>query len=422
MIIINNENDLIDKVSTKVFDIPSDILETVSKIVNDVKKNGIKAVKDYTYKFDRINIDDFKVSANEIERAYNNISADYKSLFARVVENIENYQTKTLAKSWIMHAADKSLLGEIITPIDSVCLYIPAGTAPLVSTIFMSVIPARIAGVKKIYITTPPDKNGNINDYILAAAKFCGVSEIYKIGGAQAIAAFAFGVDNIPKCDKIIGPGNIYVAAAKKIICGYSDIDMIAGPSEILVLADDSANTDYVIADLLSQAEHDILAGCYLVTTSKKLGEQVSQNILIKSKSLARQEIIEKSLNNLKIYLTNDLDLAAQIVNKIAPEHLEVCVAQPELIIRKIKNAGAIFIGNYTPEAVGDYYAGPSHILPTAGTARFYSPVSTATFIKKSSLIWYSKQDTLNAIDDIAKLAALEGLTAHKLSAEIRKS
>ncbi len=401
----------------------AELIKTVSEIINNVRLRGDDALLEYTKKFDSVELEKIEVSQSEIDDANSSVSSEFKQMFQRVIANIENYQKLILPKSWLTIDETGSKLGELITPLDKVGLYIPAGTAPLISTIAMSAAPAYIAGVKNIYMCVPPAKNGKVNPYILAAAKMAKVSKIFKVGGAQAIAAFAIGTATIPKVDKIIGPGNIYVTIAKKLVYGEVNIDMIAGPSEILILADDTAQPEFVIADLLSQAEHDILASAYLVTANAALAEYVKNNIYKKAQSLSRFKIMEKSLaDNFKIFLVDNLEFAIDIVNEIAPEHLEICVSSSEAVLKKIKNAGAIFIGNWTPEAVGDYYAGPSHILPTCGTAKFYSPVSSETFIKRTSIIEYSKQKFLQAADDIIMLAKLEELTAHSLSAEIRKN
>jgi len=401
----------------------AELIKTVSEIINNVRLRGDDALLEYTKKFDSVELEKIEVSQSEIDDANSSVSSEFKQMFQRVIANIENYQKLILPKSWLTIDETGSKLGELITPLDKVGLYIPAGTAPLISTIAMSAAPAYIAGVKNIYMCVPPAKNGKVNPYILAAAKMAKVSKIFKVGGAQAIAAFAIGTATIPKVDKIIGPGNIYVTIAKKLVYGEVNIDMIAGPSEILILADDTAQPEFVIADLLSQAEHDILASAYLVTANAALAEYIKNNIYKKAQSLSRFKIMEKSLaDNFKIFLVDNLEFAIDIVNEIAPEHLEICVSSSEAVLKKIKNAGAIFIGNWTPEAVGDYYAGPSHILPTCGTAKFYSPVSSETFIKRTSIIEYSKQKFLQAADDIIMLAKLEELTAHSLSAEIRKN
>ena len=397
------------------------ILKKVAGIIEDVKLNGDSALYRYTELFDNVKLTgSIRVSETEISEALKTTSSEFKSILNKIIINIETYQKNTAPKSWVIEN-DGALLGELVNPIENAGLYIPGGTAPLISTILMSAIPAKIAGVKNIYLCSPPDKTGKINKYMLAAASMCGVSGIFKIGGSQAVAAFAYGTESVPKVDKIIGPGNIFVTAAKKLVYGDVNIDMIAGPSEILIFCDDSANPDLVIADLLSQAEHDVMASSYLVTTSKKIAERVSSEIYNSASKLPRYKFIEKSLrNNSRIFLTDNQETAIDVINKIAPEHLELCISNPESVINKIRNAGAIFLGNYTPEPVGDYFAGPSHILPTSGTSRFYSPVSADTFIKKTSLISYSKEKFLKSADDIIKFAEIEELCAHADSVKKR--
>ena len=397
------------------------IISTVASIISDVTKNGDKALKKLTAKFDKAVLKNIEVDEKELCDAVTSIAAKHKSLFRRIISNIEKYQANTIIKSWEKNFGDGAELGEIITPVESAGLYIPGGTAPLISSVFMSAVPAYMAGVKNIYICTPPDKNGKINPYILVAAKMCKVKKIFKIGGAQAIAAMAYGTQTVPKVDKIIGPGNIFVTLAKKAVYGEVDIDMIAGPSEILVYADESSVPEYVAADLISQAEHDTLASSYLVTTSEKLAEEVSGIIRKNIKELPRHKIIDESIkNNMRIFIVKNSVVAIDVINKIAPEHLELCIKSPKTQLRKIKNAGAIFIGNFTPEPVGDYYAGPSHILPTAGTAKYYSPVSINTFFKRTSVINYSEEKLKNSALDIIEIAELEQLRAHANAIRVR--
>jgi len=413
---INNEKDININIS---FNIDTDILTKVANIINEVKNNKDKALFDFTKKFDNINLKEIEVK--DLNSYKDKIDDNFLKILKKTISNIEVYQSKTLSSSWVTIDKDETILGELVNPIEKVGLYIPGGTAPLISSVLMSAIPAYLAGVKEIIVCTPPDKTGNINPYILAAAKYCKVTRVFKVGGAQSIAAMAYGTETIPKVDKIIGPGNIFVTTAKKLVYGDVNIDMIAGPSEICVFADNTVKKDNLIFDLLSQAEHDVIASSYLVTTSKEIAEFVKNNIYSYAEKLSRFEIIKKSLDkNFKIFLVKDNTLALKVINKIAPEHLEICVEKPELVVKKIKNAGAIFVGNYTPEPVGDYFAGPSHILPTSGTARFFSPVSASTFIKKSSLIWYSKKTFDNNAENIIRLAELEELTAHLNSVKIR--
>ncbi len=398
-----------------------ELINIVLGIIEEIKTGGDAGIIRLTKKFDGADIENIKVSENEIKEAFDSMPDCHLKMFERIRKNIEDYQRLTKKRSWITIDETHSTLGEIITPVESAGLYIPGGTAPLISTVFMSAIPAYIAGVKKICVCSPPDKKGQINPYILAAAKMCGVNDVFKVGGAQAIAALAYGTETIKKVEKIAGPGNIYVTLAKKLVYGEVDIDMVAGPSEILVYADETANTEFVIADLLSQAEHDTLASSYLITTSNKIAEFILSNIMEYAKKLPRFEIIKKSLaNNFRIFLTDNDDASIDIINTIAPEHLELCIKNADEILKKIRNAGAVFIGNYTPEAVGDYYAGPSHILPTAATSRFFSPVSVNTFLKRTSLIRWSENKFKSSAHDIIAIAELEELNAHAFSAAVR--
>ncbi|MBD5444311.1 MAG: histidinol dehydrogenase [Lachnospiraceae bacterium] len=397
--------------------------ETVAEIVSNVRENGNKAVFEYTKEFDKwdINETNIRVSESEIEEAYSKTDAEFIEVLKRSAANIDAFHRKQLHNSWIDIKPDGSILGQKILPIAVSGVYIPGGKAAYPSSLLMNVVPAKVAGVKKIIMTTPAGPDGKVNPATLVAAKIAGVDEIYKVGGAQAIAAMAFGTESIPKVDKITGPGNIFVALAKKACFGYVGIDSIAGPSEILVIADESANPRYVAADLLSQAEHDELASAILVTTSEKLAKEVSVQIDEFLQELSRSEIIEKSLDQYGyILLAVSMDDAVAAANAIASEHLEILTKDPYNVMTKIENAGAIFIGEYSSEPLGDYYAGPNHILPTNGTARFFSPLNVDDFMKKTSIISYSRQALEAAHKDIELFANKEGLTAHANSIKVR--
>ncbi len=399
----------------------SDVNQVVEEILNQVKEKKDEALKAYTLKFDKVKIDDFKVSEKEISEAYENLDKALIKDLKQAWKNIRGFHEKQLPKSYAFKNNQGITLGQLVKPIQTVGIYVPGGSAAYPSTVLMNAVPAKIAGVKKIVMITPPNKEGKIKDSILVAAKIAGVDEVYKVGGAQGIAALTFGTETIPKVNKIVGPGNIYVSMAKRKVSGYVGIDMIAGPSEILIIADETGNPDYIAADLMSQAEHDVLAASILVTTSQSLAEEVVKSIEKQIKSLERKDIIESSLKDYgAIVLTNSLDDAIKISNEIAPEHLEVHTKDPFVIYPKIENAGAIFLGEYTPEAVGDYYAGPNHTLPTSQTAKFSSPLSTTDFIKKTSLIYYDKKNLKQAKNSIIRLADEEGLTAHANSVKVR--
>lgn len=397
--------------------------DTVADIIKEVRDNGDKALFSYTKKFDLADIDsnNIRVTEEEIEKAYQELDQKVIDVIRKAKANIEDFHIKQKQKSWIDTSRDGIILGQKITPIENVGVYVPGGTASYPSTVLMDVIPAKVAGVKNIIMVTPPDKDGKIYSGTLVAAKEAGVKEIYKVGGAQAIAALAFGTESIPKVDKIVGPGNIYVALAKKAVYGYVSIDSIAGPSEILVLADETANPRYVAADLLSQAEHDELASSILVTTSRELAKEVSIEVEKFLETLSRKDIIRKSLDNYGyILIAENMDEAIKVTNEIATEHLEIMTKDPFMVMTKIKNAGAIFIGEYSSEPLGDYMAGPNHTLPTNGTAKYFSPLSVDDFIKKSSIISYSKEALEKIHKDIETFAISEGLTAHANSIAVR--
>lgn len=395
----------------------------VKDIIEQVRSRGDEAVLEYTKRFDGCELtpETLEVTKEEIAEAYKALTPEFIEVLKKSTANIRAYHEKQLRNSWFDAKEDGTILGQKITPLSRVGVYVPGGTAAYPSSVLMNIVPARVAGVKEIIMMTPPGKDGSMNPATLVAADIAGVTRIFKAGGAQAIAALAFGTNTIPKVDKITGPGNIFVALAKRSVFGYVSIDSIAGPSEILVLADETANPRYVAADLLSQAEHDKLASAILITTSKELAEAVSKEVDIFVNELSRKEIMEESLNNYGyILLAPDMDTAIETVNEIASEHLEILTKNPFDIMSKIQNAGAIFLGEYSSEPLGDYFAGPNHVLPTNGTAKFFSPLSVDDFIKKTSIISYSKEALEAVHKDIELFAEQEGLTAHANSIKVR--
>ncbi|MBE5837357.1 histidinol dehydrogenase [Butyrivibrio sp.] len=396
---------------------------TVNEIINNVRENGDKALFDYTLKFDRFAVNEktIKVTRKEIEEAYKELSDDFVEVMKKSAENIRVFHEKQKRNTWIDTKEDGSILGQRILPIEISGVYVPGGKAAYPSSVLMNVVPAKVAGVERIVMCTPPSKDGKVNAGTLVAADIAGVTEIYKVGGAQAIAAMAFGTASVPKVDKITGPGNIFVALAKKACFGHVSIDSIAGPSEILVLTDETANPRYVAADLLSQAEHDELASSILITTSQDIADKVSKEIDEFLKTLSRSEIIKKSLENYGyIFVADNMDDAIDAANAVASEHLEIITKNPFETMTKIKNAGAIFLGEYSSEPLGDYFAGPNHILPTNRTARFFSPLSVDDFVKKTSIISYSQEGLYKVHKDIELFAKEEGLTAHANSIAVR--
>ncbi len=396
---------------------------TVNDIIENVKTNGDKAVFEYTLKFDKFALtpENIKVTKEEIADAYTKLDAQLIDVIKKSAENIRMFHAKQLRNSWFDSKEDGTILGMKITAIDKAGVYVPGGKAAYPSSVLMNVIPAKVAGVGEVVMVTPPGADGKVNPGTLVAADIAGVDTIYKVGGAQAIAALAFGTESIPKVDKITGPGNIFVALAKKAVYGYVSIDSIAGPSEILVLADETANPRYVAADLLSQAEHDELASAILITTSKELAEKVSVEVDAFVQQLSRTEIMQKSLDNYGyILLAESMQDAIDAANAIASEHLEILTKNPFDTMTRIRNAGAIFLGEYSSEPLGDYYAGPNHILPTNGTAKFFSPVNVDDFIKKTSIISYSQEALERVHKEIELFAESEGLTAHANSIKVR--
>ncbi|HIQ74124.1 MAG TPA: histidinol dehydrogenase [Candidatus Cottocaccamicrobium excrementipullorum] len=397
--------------------------QTVEAIVEDVKNRKDQAVFEYTKKFDHADIsaDNIRVTEEEIRQAMESVDPQLIEVMIKSMANIEDHHRRQLRQSWFSSRPDGTILGQKITPLERVGVYVPGGKAAYPSTVLMNIVPAKVAGVDRIIMTTPPGADGKVNPVTLTAAYLAGVREVYKVGGAQAVAALAFGTQSIPRVDKIVGPGNIFVALAKKAVYGHVSIDSIAGPSEILVIADESANPRYVAADLLSQAEHDELASAILVTDSMALAQAVSKEVDLFLGQLSRKAILEKSLENYGYILVVDsLEEAIETANDIASEHLEIATKNPFEVMTKIRNAGAIFIGEYSSEPLGDYFAGPNHVLPTNGTARFFSPLGVDDFIKKSSIIYYSREALEKVHEEIEQFASAEQLTAHANSIHVR--
>lgn len=397
--------------------------DAVNEILDNVKKNKDAALFEYTKRFDKadINADNIAVTKEEIEEAYRHVDEKLIDVIRKAIVNIRDYHQKQKQYSWFDSKPDGTMLGQKVTALSRVGVYVPGGKAVYPSSVLMNIIPAKVAGVEQIIMTTPPGKDGKVYPATLVAANEAGVDVIYKAGGAQAIAAMAFGTESIPKVDKIVGPGNIYVALAKKAVYGHVSIDSVAGPSEILVIADETANPRYVAADLLSQAEHDEMASAILITTSEELAKKVSEEIDGFLEVLSRRAIIEKSLEDYGyILIAKDIDEAVAVANEIASEHLEIVTKDPFNTMTKIKNAGAIFLGEYSSEPLGDYFAGPNHVLPTNGTAKFFSPLGVDDFIKKSSIIMYSREALEPVHEDIESFAKAEELTAHANSIHVR--
>lgn len=417
---INNEEFLKTLIDRNQFEF-EEVNNVVDEILMDVRKRKDGAVREYTLRFDKVDIQDLLVSKEEIESAFENIDENLKNDLLKAKLNIEKYHKKQIKRSYTLNEGEDIILGQIINPIDKVGIYVPGGSASYPSTVLMNAVPAKIAGVNEIIMITPPNKEGKIKDSILVAASIAGVDKIYKVGGAQGIGALTYGTESIPKVSKIVGPGNLYVAMAKKKVSGYVGIDMIAGPSEILIIADEYANPKYIAADLISQAEHDEMAASILVTDSERLARHVAQELKVQVDRLERKEIIEKSLKDYgAIIITNCINKSIDIANEVAPEHLEILTRDPFDIYKKIKNAGAIFLGEFSPEPVGDYFAGPNHTLPTSSTSKFSSPLGVDEFLKKTSLIYYSKEALSKAKDSIIRIANDEGLTAHANSIKVR--
>jgi len=402
------------------FFIEQEIETSVKEIINRVKNNGNSALSEYTARFDNVQLDKFRVENKEVEAAYNKVEDAFLKSLNKAVENVKAFHEKQLTNSWF-DSSGGQIVGQKICPLKRVGAYVPGGTAPYPSSLVMTAVPALAAGVKEIAVTTPPGEEGRINPYILAAAREIGIEEIYKIGGAQAVAALAFGTETIKQVDKIVGPGNIYVTTAKKMVYGTVDIDMLAGPSELFILADESGRADYLAADLLSQAEHDPRSISGLITTSVKLAREVKKEVEDQLQDLPRKEIAASAWEEYGLIITTeDLEQGINLINEYAPEHFELVVKNPFSKLGKIKNAGAIFIGENSSEPLGDYLAGPNHVLPTGGTARFSSPLNTADFLKKSSIIYYGENEVKKEGEKASYLARLEGLEAHARAVEKR--
>lgn len=395
--------------------------KAVLDILQNVKTKGDEALFEYTETFDGVSLSTLEVTMNEIDEAISSLDPKLIDIISEAADNIREYHEKQRRQSWFFTREDGTLLGQKVTPLDSVGVYVPGGTAAYPSSVLMGVIPAVVAGVEEIVLVSPPGKDGKLPSAVLAAASIAGVKRMFKIGGAQAIGALAYGTESVPKTDKIVGPGNIFVALAKREVFGVCDIDMIAGPSEIAVLADETANARYIAADLLSQAEHDPRSAAVLVTTSKVLGEEVATEVESQLAELPRKDIAMKAIRDHGvIYIVNSLEEGADVINQIAPEHLEIMTKDPMGLLGKIKHAGAIFLGEYSSEPVGDYFAGSNHVLPTSGTARFSSPLNVDDFTKKSSVIRYSEQALKENGEKISAFARLEGLEAHARAIDVR--
>ena len=416
-----NEVEFLAKIEERSRNTNNDVTAVVTEIINNVRENGDKAVREYTIKFDGKAPECFEVSKDEITAAVAECEPEFIVTLKKAADNIRDFHSRQKQQSWLTTKDNGVIMGQRVRGLARVGLYVPGGTAAYPSSVLMNAIPAKIAGVKEIIMVTPPMKDGKPNPNIMAAAAIAGVDRVFLMGGAQAIAALAYGTESVPKVDKIVGPGNIFVATAKKLLYGNVDIDMIAGPSEILVLADESANPKFLAADLMSQAEHDKLASAIMITTSEKLADETVSQIERQVQMLSRRDIIETSLTNYGVIIVCDtMDKAVELANALAPEHLEVCCENPLEYVGKLDNAGSVFLGNYSPEPLGDYFAGPNHVLPTSGTARFFSPLSVDSFVKKSSFIYYTENALDKDKEDIMRFAETEGLTAHANSISVR--
>lgn len=416
-----SERELINQLKARSGEIDRKVTSAVTDILNNVKQNGDDAVREYTLKFDGHMPSKFEISREEIDSSPDKCDRDFILALYKAADNIRDFHARQKQQSWLEPKQNGVILGQRIRGLKRVGVYVPGGTAAYPSSVLMNVIPAKIAGVKEIVMVTPPQKDGTANPDILAAAKIAGVDRVFLMGGAQAVAALAYGTQSVPKVDKIVGPGNIFVATAKKLLYGTVDIDMIAGPSEILIVADKSANPKFLAADLMSQAEHDKMASAILLTTSEETANETAKELSRQMQTLERRDIIEQSLNDFgAIIVCKDISEAVDFANELAPEHLELAVENPMEYIGRVDNAGSVFLGHYSPESLGDYFAGPNHVLPTSGTARFFSPLSVDSFIKKSSFIYYTEPALSEAKDDIIKLAETEGLTAHANSIKVR--
>lgn len=412
---------LIENLKKRAGEADQKIVDIVSTIIRNVKENGDDAVREYTVRFDGSVPKKTVITKEELQSYLDMVDDDFKSAIIKAKDNIYDFHLRQAQQSWMTTKENGVIMGQRVRGLHRVGIYVPGGTAAYPSSVLMNAVPAKIAGVKEIIMVTPPGKDGNSNPNIMAAAAVAGVDKVFMVGGAQAVAALAYGTERIPKVDKIVGPGNIFVATAKKLLYGIVDIDMVAGPSEILIVADKTADPSFLAADLMSQAEHDKLASAILLTTSADLARATLHEIDKQIKDLERQNIIEESLENYgEIIVCESLDQAISFANELAPEHLELCVSEPLKYIGKVDNAGSVFLGNFSPEPLGDYFAGPNHVLPTSGTARFFSPLGVDSFVKKSSFIYYTPQELSKAKDDIITLAESEGLTAHANSISVR--
>ena len=412
---------LIENLKKRAGEADQKIVDIVSTIIRNVKENGDDAVREYTVRFDGSVPKKTVITKEELQSYLDMVDDDFKSAIIKAKDNIYDFHLRQDQQSWMTTKENGVIMGQRVRGLHRVGIYVPGGTAAYPSSVLMNAVPAKIAGVKEIIMVTPPGKDGNPNPNIMAAAAVAGVDKVFMVGGAQAVAALAYGTERIPKVDKIVGPGNIFVATAKKLLYGIVDIDMVAGPSEILIVADKTADPSFLAADLMSQAEHDKLASAILLTTSADLARATLHEIDKQIKDLERQNIIEESLENYgEIIVCESLDQAISFANELAPEHLELCVSEPLKYIGKVDNAGSVFLGNFSPEPLGDYFAGPNHVLPTSGTARFFSPLGVDSFVKKSSFIYYTPQELSKAKDDIITLAESEGLTAHANSISVR--
>ena len=415
------EQVLISRLKERSGEVDAKVTAAVSEIIANVRERGDEAVRAYTEKFDGRAPEQLEIGRDEIQASLKNCDPEFVAALQRAAANIQDFHARQKQQSWLNAKENGVILGQRIRGLHRVGIYVPGGTAAYPSSVLMNAIPAKIAGVREIVMVTPPGKDGKPNPDILAAAAVAGVDRIFLVGGAQAVAALAFGTQSIPKVDKIVGPGNIFVATAKRLLYGVVDIDMIAGPSEILVLADETANPHYLAADLMSQAEHDKMASAILITTSEEVARETVAELEWQIENLSRREIIGRSLEDYSaVIICNSVDEAVDFANELAPEHLEVMMKNPMDYIGRLDNAGSVFLGEYAPEPLGDYYAGPNHVLPTSGTARFFSPLSVDSFIKKSSFIYYTRDALRQGKDDILKLAQAEGLTAHARAVSVR--
>lgn len=415
------EYDFIKELKLRAENSDKDVVPAVSEIINNVRENGDKAVYDYTVKFDGKAPEKTEITKEEIEELIKDCEPLFLEAITKAAANIKDFHARQVQQSWLTTKENGVIMGQRVRGLKRVGIYVPGGTAAYPSSVLMNAIPAKLAGVEEVIMVTPPCKDGKPNPNIMAAAKIAGVDRVFLMGGAQAVAALAYGTETVPKVDKIVGPGNIFVATAKKLLYGVVDIDMIAGPSEILIVADKTANPKFLAADLMSQAEHDRLASSILLTTSDEIAVETEKEVLRQVEKLSRKDIIEYSLSNFgAIIVCSDMTQAVDFANELAPEHLEVCCENPMEYVGKLHNAGSVFLGNYSPEPLGDYFAGPNHVLPTSGTARFFSPLSVDSFVKKSSFIYYTEDALKKDAELIEEFAKKEGLTAHANSITVR--